>query len=150
VAKSKPRGSIQSFIRVCRSNGSEFAKENILWELAADQTSLHNPWAGGYYPVGTFLRRNQTNLCLPESRTFSKPNVQGKAFEDKSLQLISHLQPKEPIFFDYGTCRILLKSSRAGADVVCSNGIEFSNILPTLQDNLLGQCVFESIGYWAI
>ncbi|MBL7857500.1 MAG: urocanate hydratase [Cyclobacteriaceae bacterium] len=97
-----------------------FDHENILVELGSDQTSLHNPWAGGYYPVGlTFEQSNDMMASQPER---FKQHVQ-ESLRRQATAINKHAA-KGTYFFDYGNA-FLLEASRAGADVMAANGIDF-------------------------
>ncbi len=89
-----------------------FDKENLYIELGSDQTSLHNPWAGGYYPVGlSFEESNQMMSSNPEK---FKEKVQ-ESLRRQTEAINRHTQ-KGTYFFDYGNA-FLLEASRAGAKV---------------------------------
>ena len=88
------------------------AQEDIQVDLGSDQSSLHNPWAGGYYPVGyTFEQSNQMMANEPEK---FKECVQESL--RRQVAAINKLAAKGMYFFDYGNA-FLLESSRAGADI---------------------------------
>ncbi len=98
----------------------KFDKENVFIELGSDQTSLHNPWAGGYYPVGySFEESNEMMANEPER--FKK---EVKATLVKHAAAINKHTAKGTYFFDYGNA-FLLEASRAGADIMAENGIDF-------------------------
>ncbi len=93
------------------------AAEGVAVDLGSDQTSLHNPWAGGYYPVGlTFEESKQMMADNPEE---FKKRVQESL--RRQVAAINKLTDKGMYFFDYGNA-FLLESSRAGADVVKEDG----------------------------
>ena len=97
-----------------------FDKENIHIDLGSDQTSLHNPWAGGYYPTGfTFEESNDLMANNPDK---FKEEVQ--ATLRRHAAAINKHTEKGTYFFDYGNA-FLLESSRAGADVMAENHIDF-------------------------
>jgi urocanate hydratase len=97
-----------------------FDAENILIDLGSDQTSLHNPWAGGYYPVGiTFEKANEMMANNPE---LFKEKVQ-ESLRRHAAAINKH-NAKGTYFFDYGNA-FLLEASRAGADIMADNGIDF-------------------------
>ena len=88
------------------------AKDNIKVDLGSDQTSLHNPWAGGYYPVGyTF---EESNRMMAEEPERFKECV--KESLRRQVAAINKLANNGMYFFDYGNA-FLLESSRAGADI---------------------------------
>ncbi len=98
----------------------KFDEENIDIDLGSDQTSLHNPWAGGYYPTGfTFEESNEMMANNPEK---FKTEVQ-KTLRRHTDSINKHTS-KGTYFFDYGNA-FLLESSRAGADIMAENGLDF-------------------------
>ena len=97
-----------------------FDQENIHIDLGSDQTSLHNPWAGGYYPVGmTYEEANEMMANDPDS---FKKEVQSSL--RRHVKAINAHTAKGTYFFDYGNA-FLLEASRAGADIMAENGLEF-------------------------
>ncbi|WP_396148376.1 urocanate hydratase [Flavobacterium sp.] len=97
-----------------------FDAENLHIDLGSDQTSLHNPWAGGYYPIGfTFYESNEMMANHPEK---FKEEVQ-KTLRRHAMAINKHTD-KGTYFFDYGNA-FLLEASRAGADVFAENHIDF-------------------------
>jgi urocanate hydratase len=97
-----------------------FDSENITIDLGSDQTSLHNPWAGGYYPTGfSFEESNDMMANNPEQ---FKIEVQ-KTLRRHANAINKHTE-KGTYFFDYGNA-FLLEASRAGADVMAENHIDF-------------------------
>lgn len=97
-----------------------FDQEHIHIDLGSDQTSLHNPWAGGYYPIGfTFEAANEMMANDPEK---FKLEVQ-KTLRRHALAINKHTE-KGTYFFDYGNA-FLLEASRAGADVFAENHVDF-------------------------
>ena len=88
------------------------AEEDIHVDLGSDQTSLHNPWAGGYYPVGYSLEESQ-RMMAEEPERF-KEAVQASL--RRQVAAINRLADRGMYFFDYGNA-FLLEASRAGADV---------------------------------
>ncbi len=98
----------------------KLADENIFVDLGSDQTSLHNPWAGGYYPVGlSFEEANQ--LMVQDPLTF-KSHVE-KSLKRQAASINLHAA-RGTYFFDYGNA-FLLEASRAGADVMAQGGVNF-------------------------
>lgn len=98
----------------------KFLKENIYIDLGSDQTSLHNPWAGGYYPVGlSFEESNKMMAGNPDE--FKK---QAQASLKRQATAINEHTKQGTYFFDYGNA-FLLEASRAGAEVMASDGINF-------------------------
>jgi urocanate hydratase len=97
-----------------------FDVENVHIDLGSDQTSLHNPWAGGYYPMGfTFEESNDLMANNPDK---FKEEVQ-KTLRRHAAAINKHTE-KGTYFFDYGNA-FLLEASRAGADVFAENHIDF-------------------------
>ena len=97
-----------------------FDAENIHIDLGSDQTSLHNPWAGGYYPIDfSFDESNDLMANHPEK---FREEVQ-KTLRRHANAINKHTE-KGTYFFDYGNA-FLLESSRAGADVMAANGLDF-------------------------
>jgi urocanate hydratase len=98
----------------------KFDAENIHIDLGSDQTSLHNPWAGGYYPVG--ISFNDANKMMADNPKLFKEKVQ-ITLRRHALAINKHTA-KGTYFFDYGNA-FLLEASRAGADVMAENHIDF-------------------------
>jgi len=92
-------------------------KENIKVDIGTDQTSLHNPWAGGYYPAGFSLE--ESNKMMAEDPAQFKKEVQKTLV--RHANAINTLAAKGMYFFDYGNA-FLLEASRAGADIVNADG----------------------------
>jgi urocanate hydratase len=92
-------------------------KENIKVDIGTDQTSLHNPWAGGYYPAGFSLE--ESNKMMAENPAQFKKEVQKTLV--RHANAINTLAGKGMYFFDYGNA-FLLEASRAGADIVNADG----------------------------
>ena len=113
-----------------------FDEENIHIDLGSDQTSLHNPWAGGYYPVDLkFEEANEMMASQPE--VF---NAKVKATLIRHAATINKHAKKGTYFFDYGNA-FLLESSRAGADVFAENGIDFK--YPSYVQDIMGPMCFD-------
>ncbi|HCX74492.1 MAG TPA: urocanate hydratase [Algoriphagus sp.] len=113
-----------------------FDEENIFVELGSDQTSLHNPWAGGYYPVG--LSFEESNLLMAENPEAFKEKVQESLRRQASA--INRHTAKGTYFFDYGNA-FLLEASRAGAAVMAENEIDFR--YPSYVQDILGPMCFD-------
>ena len=114
----------------------KFAKENIYVDLGSDQTSLHNPWAGGYYPAGlSFEEANELMANQPEA---FKIKIQ-ESLRRHASAVNKHTQ-KGTYFFDYGNA-FLLEASRAGADVMAENHIDFK--YPSYVQDILGPMCFD-------
>lgn len=114
-----------------------FDKENITIDLGSDQTSLHNPWAGGYYPVGlTYEEAN--NLMANKPKAF-KEKVQ-ESLKRQAKAINKHTE-KGTYFFDYGNA-FLLEASRAGADVMSTEANkEFK--YPSYVQDIMGPMCFD-------
>jgi urocanate hydratase len=95
----------------------KFAEKKVKIELGSDQTSLHNPWAGGYYPAG-FSYEASNKMMAEEPERFRK-EVQKSLI--RQVAAINTLAKQGMYFFDYGNA-FLLEASRAGADVMGSSG----------------------------
>lgn len=97
-----------------------FDKENILIDLGSDQTSLHNPWAGGYYPVG--MSFEESNKMMAENPELFKQKVQESL--RRHAEAVNNHTNKGTYFFDYGNA-FLLECSRAGANIHLNANGEF-------------------------
>jgi urocanate hydratase len=114
----------------------KFAEENIYVDLGSDQTSLHNPWAGGYYPAGlSFEEANELMANQPEA---FKIKIQ-ESLRRHATAVNNHTK-KGTYFFDYGNA-FLLEASRAGADVMAENHIDFK--YPSYVQDILGPMCFD-------
>ncbi|OUL63399.1 urocanate hydratase [Flavobacterium sp. AJR] len=114
----------------------KFDQENIKIDLGSDQTSLHNPWAGGYYPVGiTFEAANEMMANNPE---LFKEKVQETL--RRHADAINKHTAKGTYFFDYGNA-FLLEASRAGAQVMAENNIDFK--YPSYVQDIMGPMCFD-------
>lgn len=95
----------------------KLSQENITVDIGTDQSSLHNPWAGGYYPCGFSLE--ESNAMMAENPTKFKEEIQ-KTLR-RHADCINKFSAKGMYFFDYGNA-FLLEASRAGADILEKNG----------------------------
>ncbi len=111
------------------------ADDNIKVDIGSDQTSLHNPWAGGYYPVGYSLEESQ-KMMAEEPERF-KEAVQASL--RRQIAAINRLSGKGMYFFDYGNA-FLLESSRAGADVLKADG---TFRYPSYVQDIMGPLYFD-------
>ena len=111
------------------------ADEGIRVDLGSDQTSLHNPWAGGYYPVGYSLEESK-QMMAEEPERF-KAAVQASL--RRHVAAINRLADKGMYFFDYGNA-FLLESSRAGADVLKTDG---TFRYPSYVQDIMGPLYFD-------
>ena len=98
----------------------KFDEANIHIDLGSDQTSLHNPWAGGYYPVD--ISFEDANIMMANEPELFKEKVQETL--RRHAKAINKHTAKGTYFFDYGNA-FLLEASRAGADIMADNGIDF-------------------------
>lgn len=114
----------------------KFDEADLHIDLGSDQTSLHNPWAGGYYPVGlTFEASNEMMANDPDK---FKENVQSTL--RRHAAAINKHTAKGTYFFDYGNA-FLLEASRAGADIMAENGIDFR--YPSYVQDIMGPMCFD-------
>jgi urocanate hydratase len=114
----------------------KFDSENLYIDLGSDQTSLHNPWAGGYYPAGVSF--DDAKNMMAENPDLFKQKVQ-ESLRRHATAINKHTA-KGTYFFDYGNA-FLLESSRAGADVMAPNGIDFK--YPSYVQDILGPMCFD-------
>ena len=113
-----------------------FDQENLHIDLGSDQTSLHNPWAGGYYPIGySFEEANDMMANNPEK---FKEEVQ-KTLRRHTTAINKHTA-RGTYFFDYGNA-FLLEASRAGADIMAENHIDFR--YPSYVQDIMGPMCFD-------
>ena len=113
-----------------------FDKEHIHIDLGSDQTSLHNPWAGGYYPVG--MSFEASNQMMSEDPELFKEKV--KESLRRHAAAVNNHTAKGTYFFDYGNA-FLLEASRAGADIMAENGIDFR--YPSYVQDIMGPMCFD-------
>ncbi|WP_065979098.1 urocanate hydratase [Pseudoalteromonas lipolytica] len=113
-----------------------FLAEDIFVHLGSDQTSLHNPWSGGYYPVD--ISYEESNRLIREEPEVFKEKVQ--ATLKRHADAINKHTAKGTYFFDYGNA-FLLEASRAGGDVMAENGIDFK--YPSYVQDILGPMCFD-------
>ena len=113
-----------------------FLAEDIFIHLGSDQTSLHNPWSGGYYPVD--ISYEESNRLIREEPEVFKEKVQ--ATLKRHADAVNKHTAKGTYFFDYGNA-FLLEASRAGGDVMADNGIDFK--YPSYVQDILGPMCFD-------
>jgi urocanate hydratase len=113
----------------------KLVEQNIAVELGSDQTSLHNPWAGGYYPVG--LTFEESNKLMAEKPLLFKEKVHESL--KRQINAINKLTAKGMYFFDYGNA-FLLESGRAGADVMKDDG---TFKYPSYVQDIMGPMCFD-------
>lgn len=111
------------------------ADENIPVDLGSDQTSLHNPWAGGYYPVGQSFEES-VRMMAEEPEKFREAV---RASLRRHVAAINELAAKGMYFFDYGNA-FLLESSRAGADILKADG---TFRYPSYVQDIMGPLYFD-------
>ena len=114
----------------------KFHSEDIFIDLGSDQTSLHNPWAGGYYP--TEISFDQANDMMRKNPEKFKEKVKDSLI--KHAGFIKKHTDKGTYFFDYGNA-FLLEASRAGADVMSKDGINFK--YPSYVQDIMGPMCFD-------
>ncbi|MBR6937591.1 MAG: urocanate hydratase [Prevotella sp.] len=112
-----------------------FVEEDIHVDLGSDQTSLHNPWAGGYYPVGLTLE--ESKQMMAEEPDKFKEKVQASL--RRHVAAINKLAEKGMYFFDYGNA-FLLQASRANADILREDG-KFR--YPSYVQDIMGPLFFD-------
>lgn len=112
------------------------AEEDIAVELGSDQTSLHNPWAGGYYPVGVGFE--ESNRMMADEPELFRQKVQ-ESLRRHVAAINKCVERFGTYFFDYGNA-FLLESSRAGADVMRPDG-EFK--YPSYVQDIMGPMCFD-------
>ncbi len=112
------------------------AANNIQVDLGSDQTSLHNPWAGGYYPVGQSFEESERMMA--ENPALFKEKVQESL--RRQVAAINKLTAKGMYFFDYGNA-FMLESSRAGADIMNEDKTAFR--YPSYVQDIMGPMCFD-------
>ncbi len=114
----------------------KFLEEDIYVDLGSDQTSLHNPWAGGYYPIGlSFEESNELMANNPEEF-----KIKIKDTLRRHANAVNRHTSKGTYFFDYGNA-FLLEASRSGADVMSEDGINFK--YPSYVQDIMGPMCFD-------
>lgn len=111
------------------------AEENIKVDLGSDQTSLHNPWAGGYYPVD--MTFEESKQMMAENPELFRERVQASLC--RQVAAINKLTERGMYFFDYGNA-FLLQSERAGADIMAADG-KFR--YPSYVQDIMGPMFFD-------
>ena len=113
-----------------------FYEQDIFVHLGSDQTSLHNPWSGGYYPVD--ISFEESNRLIREEPEVFKVKVQETL--KRHADAVNKHTARGTYFFDYGNA-FLLEASRAGGDVMAENGIDFK--YPSYVQDILGPMCFD-------
>lgn len=111
-------------------------ESNIPVELGSDQTSLHNPWAGGYYPAGLTLE--ESNRMMADDPVEFKKRVEDSL--RRQVAAINRMAAKGMYFWDYGNA-FLLQAGRAGADVFKADGMTFK--YPSYVQDIMGPLYFD-------
>lgn len=114
----------------------KFYEEDIFVHVGSDQTSLHNPWSGGYYPAG--MSFEESNALISNDPDLFKQKVQESL--RRQAKAINQHASRGTYFFDYGNA-FLLEASRAGADVMSKDGEKFK--YPTYVQDILGPMCFD-------
>ena len=112
-----------------------FYENNIMVDIGSDQTSLHNPWSGGYYPIGYSFE--EANKLIYENPEKFKSEV--KSTLKKHVEIINKHVKKGTYFFDYGNA-FLLEASKADADIVKEDG---SFKYPSYVQDIMGPMCFD-------
>lgn len=113
-----------------------FFDADIFVDIGSDQTSLHNPWAGGYYPVG--MTFEEANIMMNEAPELFRKKVKESLLRHAAI-VKKHTQ-KGTYFFDYGNA-FLLEASRAGAEILKENKEDF--IYPSYVQDIMGPMCFD-------
>ncbi len=114
----------------------KFHQENIKVEIGSDQTSLHNPWSGGYYPVG--ISFEESNRMIKEEPEVFKDQVQATLV--RHVDAVNKHVANGTYFFDYGNA-FLLEASRAGAAILSEDGESFR--YPSYVEDIMGPMCFD-------
>jgi urocanate hydratase len=114
----------------------KFDASDMHIDLGSDQTSLHNPWAGGYYPVG--MSFDASNEMMASNPDLFKDKV--KESLRRHADAVNKHTAKGTYFFDYGNA-FLLEASRSGADIMADNGIDFK--YPSYVQDIMGPMCFD-------
>ncbi len=114
----------------------KFADADLYVDLGSDQTSLHNPWAGGYYPAGLSLE--ESNEMMVNNPDLFNEKVR-ESLRRHAAAINKHTA-RGTYFFDYGNA-FLLEASRAGADVMAADGIAFR--YPSYVQDIMGPMCFD-------
>ena len=114
----------------------KFAEVELYVDLGSDQTSLHNPWAGGYYPIGLTLE--ESNQMMVENPEEFRKYIQKSLI--RQADAINKHTAKGTYFFDYGNA-FLLEAGRAGAAVFASDGVNFR--YASYVEDIMGPMCFD-------
>ncbi len=113
-----------------------FFDADIFVDIGSDQTSLHNPWAGGYYPVG--MTFEEANIMMNEAPELFRKKVKESLLRHAAI--VKKHTHKGTYFFDYGNA-FLLEASRAGAEILKENKEDF--IYPSYVQDIMGPMCFD-------
>ena len=141
VARTKKAVAEKEVVSIAYSGNivevwEKFAEANIHIDMGSDQTSLHNPWAGGYYPVG--MSFEEANRMMSEDPAQFRAAVQ-ESLRRQAAAINVHTA-RGTYFFDYGNA-FLLEASRAGADVMTADGKQFR--YPSYVQDIMGPLCFD-------
>ena len=114
----------------------KFAETNVFVDLGSDQTSLHNPWAGGYYPAD--MSYEESNEMMAKKPKLFKEKIQETL--RRHADAVNKHTARGTYFFDYGNA-FLLEASRAGADVMNEEGTAFK--YPSYVQDIMGPMFFD-------
>jgi len=114
----------------------EFYNKKVHIDIGSDQTSLHNPWSGGYYPAG--LSFEKANEMIYQNPKLFKKKVKESLIEQ--AKLINKHANRGTYFFDYGNA-FLLEASKANADVMSKDGVNFK--FPSYVQDIMGPMCFD-------
>ncbi|MFN3951406.1 MAG: urocanate hydratase [Thermaurantimonas sp.] len=113
-----------------------FLNEGIYVDIGSDQTSLHNPYAGGYYPYG--LTYDEANRMMADEPERFREVIHSSL--RRHVELVNLHTARGTYFFDYGNA-FLLMASRAGADIMAEDGIHFR--YPSYVQDIMGPMCFD-------
>jgi urocanate hydratase len=133
---AKKRAESYAFIGNIVEVWEAFDEAQIFVDLGSDQTSLHNPWAGGYYPIG--LGFEEANQMMANDPNEFESCVKKSLI--RHAEAVNKHTKRGTYFFDYGNA-FLLEASRAGADVMAPNGIGFR--YPSYVQDIMGPMCFD-------
>ncbi len=138
VRKAQKEQEVKSFAYIGNivDVWERFYEGEIFVHVGSDQTSLHNPWSGGYYPVG--LSYEESNDMIRNDPATFKTKVQESL--RRQTEAINKHAERGTYFFDYGNA-FLLEASRAGADIMSENGIDFR--YKSYVQDILGPMCFD-------
>lgn len=133
--KSKKQAHSVAYLGNIVDLWERLATRNVPVNLGSDQTSLHNPWAGGYYPAG--LTFEESNELMVKNPPEFKKRVQESL--KRQVSAINKLSEKGMYFFDYGNA-FLLEAGRAGADIIKPDG---NYRYPSYVEDIMGPMCFD-------